>query len=368
LTPARAEPGARLTGAPTVCVVAGALDDALLETLRAATGRADLIYDGPPHALSGGFWADLVAFRLADPPAGLDGDLVARVMPDAAVAAKETAIQRAVAEQGFATPAVRLAGGADCPLGRAYLVMDLAIGMPMLGGLDGVGAIVQLPRLARMLPRVMARAAAQLHALDPAPATLALDGVDGVPRTPAELLDRQVVNATLLGRADLAAAAAALAKSRPTGEPDVICHGDLHPFNVLIDPAGELTLLDWSVSAIAPRSFDLGFTSLMLGHPPLDVPRPFRPLVRAAGRWVKRAFLREYEQQAGVPVDEAGLAWHTALHALRALVEVAAWDAAGEIGAHAGHPWLTIAPALSEELAAATDIRVALPVIPRAAV
>src|SRR5688500_20244756 len=98
-------------------------------------------------------------------------------MPDPATAAKETAIQAAVAAQGYPTPAVHLAGGPDDGLGRAFMVMDLADGDPLLGGLGGAGAIAAPPRLARHLPSVLAPATAGPHRLHPAPLRAPLPGL-----------------------------------------------------------------------------------------------------------------------------------------------------------------------------------------------
>ncbi len=73
------------------------------------------------------------------------------------------------------------------------------------------------------------------------------------------------------GRPDLADAARWLADHRPAPAPDVICHGDLHPFNLLADGA-RVTVLDWSTALLAPRAHDVAFTSLLLSEPPLHVP------------------------------------------------------------------------------------------------
>ena len=64
----------------------------LLAMLRTATGNPQLDFAAPPEPLTGGFWAELLAFRLTGAPDGLDGDLVARVMPDPALARKETLV------------------------------------------------------------------------------------------------------------------------------------------------------------------------------------------------------------------------------------------------------------------------------------
>jgi hypothetical protein len=87
------------------------LPERLLAVLRTATSNPRLDFAAPPEPLTGGFWAELLAFRLVGAPAGFDGDLVARVMPDAAVARKETLVQAEVARCGFPTPKVRAAGG-----------------------------------------------------------------------------------------------------------------------------------------------------------------------------------------------------------------------------------------------------------------
>ena len=87
------------------------LSGQLLQVLRTATGTPALAYDRAPQVLSGGFWAELLAFSLTDPPQGWPRELVARVMPDPGLARKETVVQAAVAAAGYPTPAVRASGG-----------------------------------------------------------------------------------------------------------------------------------------------------------------------------------------------------------------------------------------------------------------
>jgi hypothetical protein len=129
----------------------------LIEALRNATGLPGLEYERPPGPLRGGFWAELLSFSLAQPPAGWPAELVARLMPEPGVARKETIVQRAVAAAGFPTPQVRAAGGPDCGLGRAFMVMDRASGGPLLASLDGGPAPAAVPRLLREIPAARAR-------------------------------------------------------------------------------------------------------------------------------------------------------------------------------------------------------------------
>ena len=65
----------------------------LLLALRGVTATPSLEFAGQPVRLHGGFWADLFAFRLNGATDDWDRELVARVMPDAGLAAKETIIQ-----------------------------------------------------------------------------------------------------------------------------------------------------------------------------------------------------------------------------------------------------------------------------------
>lgn len=331
----------------------------LLRVLRAATSSPALVFDGAPRRLTGGFWATLLAFRLQDAPDGWGGDLVVRVMPDPATASKETVIQRAVADQGYPTPAVHLAGGPEVGIdSQAYLVMDLASGQPLLAGLDGVQALRRLPSLARHVPVTLAGVLADLHQLAPEPARDALQATGAPPPTLGSMLVHLSAGADALGRADLVAVLDWLGANRTSAGPTVICHGDMHPFNVLVDSTGALTVLDWSAAVFAPATYDLAFTSLLLAEPPLVVPGPLRGLVRRAGGALSARFVRQYQQAVGVEVDPDELAWHQGLVCVRALLEVATWSAAGTLADRRGHPWLISGGRFASRLHGLTGVRV----------
>ncbi|MGQ0433725.1 MAG: phosphotransferase [Microthrixaceae bacterium] len=335
------------------------LSTSLLGVLRRVTGDADLVYDGDPAPLTGGFWAELVTFRVAEPPSGWAGALVARVMPDSATGAKETVFQTEVADQGFATPRVLASGGpVDGVDGRAFMVMTLADGQPLLAGLDGVRALAKLPSLARRLPVTLATVLAGLHRIDPTPVERGLEAA-GIahPRLDA-MLESLRITAAALDRADLAEAATWLQAHPPAAEPTVICHGDMHPFNLLVDDHGKTTVLDWSAAMLAPGTYDLGFTSLVLAAPPLVAPRALRPVVMAAGRALSRRFVRAYERSAGRRVDPESLVWHQGVVCVRALVEVAGWVAAGTIDGRVGHPWAIASDAFASRLRDLTGVAV----------
>lgn len=329
----------------------------LLAVLRTATGNPRLEFASPPETLTGGFWAELLAFRLVGAPAAFDGDLVARVMPDPSLARKETLVQAEVARLGFPTPKVRTAGGPEDGLGRAFMVMDRAPGTPLLAGLGGIRALAQLPRLAVTIPETLAVAMSELHHLDPGPLRSQLDAGLAVTPTVAGLLEHLRASSEIYGRPDLAGAARWLAANPPPAAPEVICHGDLHPFNLLASPAGAAIVLDWSAALLGPRAYDVAFTTVILTDPPVLVPAPLRPVAGTAGQMLSWRFEHRYRRHSGVAIDPGSLRWHQALVRLRALAEVAGWDTS-ERAQRRSHPWLVSGPAFAARLSRLTGAHV----------
>jgi aminoglycoside phosphotransferase (APT) family kinase protein len=325
----------------------------LIGVLRSVTGAPGLEYERQPEPMHGGFWAALFSFSLANPPDDWPAELVARLMPDPGTARKETIVQTAVAAAGFPTPVVRASGGPDCGLGRAFMVMDRATGEPALSGLDGGLTLAGFRRLLRKIPALLAGTMARLHALDPDLVRGELEQLRDVPVSEAGLLAMLAGRAAEFGRPDLVSAARWLTDHPPAPAPDVICHGDLHPFNLLAD-GDRVTVLDWSTALLAPRAHDVGFTSLLLSEPPLRVPGWQRPLVRMAGAELARRFVRGYERQTATTIEPGELRWYQAVACLRALVEVASWVHQDVVGAHADHPWLLLGPVLARRLATLT--------------
>ena len=325
----------------------------LIGVLRSTVGVPDLEYNHRPEPMRGGFWAELFSFSLTHPPGGWPAELVARLMPDPGTARKETIVQTAVAAAGFPTPFVRASGGPDCGLGVAFMVMDRATGGSALSGLDGVPTPAVLRRLLRQVPEQLAGSMARLHALDPDLVRGELGQVRGVPVSVPGLVSMLAQFAVEFGRPDLVGAARWLTEHPPAPAPDVICHGDLHPFNLLTD-GDRVTVLDWSTALLAPRAHDVAFTSLLLSEPALRVPGWQRPLVRVFGKLLARRFVRDYHRQTAVTVEPGELSWHQAVVCLRALVEVASWVHQGVAGTHAAHPWLISGPAFARRLTALT--------------
>ena len=332
----------------------------VLEQLRERTGRPDLAYATTPTQLGGGFWAEIFAIRFSDPPPELPGDLVLRVMPDELLALKETAVQTEVAAQGFPAPGVRLAGDASAGLGRAFMIMDRAPGAPPMSGLSGPAALLHVGSLVAKLPSILAESMARLHRLDPEPVRQRLG--DSPPEAAigvTAFLDNLIVWADALGRLDLATAGKRLRELRPPAAREVICHGDLHPFNLLVDE-GRVTVVDWTAALLAEPAYDVAFTWLLLSHAPLEMPAMLRPMIQAASRQVGRSFLRQYRRRSAHLVSRGAFDWHVGLHCLRTQIEVAEWEAAGTLADKAGHPWLTNRAPFARKVSELTGVEIAL--------
>jgi aminoglycoside phosphotransferase (APT) family kinase protein len=326
--------------------------ESVIRLLRAQPGLENAEIAAPPEPLTGGFWASISVLRLANVPPGTDR-LVLRIMPDPAIAAKEAVFHREVARQRFPVPAVRLAAGSDAGLGAAFLVMEHAAGRMPLGGLGGLAAARRLPSIARTLPVLLGEVTARLHGLDPWPARDALrDAAVSVPADAPAMLDWLRAAAADAGRPDLAAAARWLAANPPPSGRQAICHGDIHPFNLLVD-GDRWTLLDWTTALIADPAFDLAYTIMMLRRPPLAAPPPVRALLSAAGTALARRFLAAYRRAGGMRPDSAALRWFSCLHALRIVVEVDSWHRDGGPG-RPDHPWTAMAPWAARQLARTT--------------
>ncbi len=326
-------------------------EHALLEVVRDATARPELEFERRPTPLTGGFFAQMFRFSLRDAPETLEGELVARLIPDARLGAWEACVQAELTRQRFRSPAVRLTVPPTAPLDRFLMVMDFVEGEPPLSGLTLARVATQIPRLARSLPDQLAVVTADLHRLDPEPLAQALEQLDsGLPTTLAGFIQARIEMAVAIDRTDLASAGQRLLDTEPATRTRVICHGDLHPFNLLVADDG-MVLVDWSVSRIAHPAFDLAFTELMVGNPPIPMPTVAARLLRPVARGMTRRFLRTYRELAPpVPdLDDAVMTWHRRVHAFRALVELAGWDATGQRPT-AAHPWIVLEPDLVEIL------------------
>ena len=292
----------------------------LVEYLSASLDGARVGLAEPPAPVSGGFDTEIYTLRLVGVPPNLSGPLILRVLSsqyDARRALREQAIQNALAAQGYPAPRAPLASADPSILGAGFLIMERLPGRPLLA----------MRRLG--MAGVLVRAQRRLHSLDAAPVLKALEAA--VPGASAEhtvsgqlaQYERRVARAALLG---LAPALGWLRANRPTVEgPAVVCHGDFHPQNLLVDERREVTgVLDWPNTLIAERACDVASSRVILRYAPVEVagvPRSMRWLVRAA----RLALVRRYMtgQRRAAPLHAPSLRYYEALGCMRGFLRVA---------------------------------------------
>jgi aminoglycoside phosphotransferase (APT) family kinase protein len=295
----------------------------LLEALRRDSGLDDLRYAVEPQPVGGGFWAEILTFRLAGVTPPFAGDLVAKIMPSRLLGDREALVQASVAELGDPAPQVLVRGTGPRNAGGCYFVMPRADGAPPLAAVNAAALARSVPSLALRLPTMLAELAVRLHSLDPAPLRAALRAEPGWPIDVDDLVADITAAADRVADNDLANAIRIMLAARPRlKNRDVICHGDLHPLNIVVGRAGA-TVLDWTAARLGPPAFDVAFTALLLAHPPIEVgPALARPL-HVAGRWLARRFVAGYRRRAGWDLPREELSWYTQLHSARILLEVA---------------------------------------------
>lgn len=288
---------------------ADAVARGLVEHLRASLGEPGLSLAEPPVPLAGGFDTEIFAVRLRAASPEFARPLVLRVLRayhDPGMVLREQVIQNAVAEQGYPAPRVLHASLDPVPVGAAFLLMERVPGSPLVS--------------ARPLgmERPLLDAQLRLHALDATRLVRALGEAvtfDGY----VAALERRVIRTGLHG---LTSSMRWLREHRPPpAARPVICHGDLHPQNVLMEGRRVTGVLDWPNTVVADAAFDIASTHTILRFVPpalASMPRSLRWLARVGQPLLAARYLRGYRRQQALDADR--LAYYEVAAAMRALV------------------------------------------------
>jgi aminoglycoside phosphotransferase (APT) family kinase protein len=337
------------------------IDDALLRVLTAHTGREQTFKDRPVP-IAGGFWAAIFGFELAEPSEEMHGPLVLRVMPNPQVGEVETIVQREVALLGYPTPRV-VFDGFDEGLGGAFMVMERVDGVHLLSGIRIGGALLGLPKIIRRIARQLSMASVQLHDLDPKPIVeaLAVEGVDVSKLGPQSRL-RDVHVAADATRCGLDKVLEWLEQRQPSFEPHVVCHGDIHPYNMLVTPDGSFNVLDWTNATLCRREYDLGCTAALLQCAPVEVPRIAQRPLRGVTGSVARRFVDAYRASSAshAPINLDVVEWFETLQYARCLASVVVSPIDDPI-IGPKHPFRIAGPAMVRQVEMITGVAVELP-------
>lgn len=262
----------------------------------------------PPISKDEGFDSAIHFVRLAGEQldAAWSEPLVLRVKPSAErgdVAAFEAAAQDWLADRSFPAPRVLavLEPGTISP--GPVQVMQRAPGVIVLD------AVLSKPWRAPALVRRLAVLQAELHELPPG----------GFP-SDEDLFDKRLrlVRATAdalqhRGLFDALARVEALTDEIRRA-PAVVCHGDYHPLNVLIDD-DDLWVIDWTDAGVGDRHGDVARTITLFGVAAIAASSTVERIVlRAAGPILGRVYRRAYARHA--PLARRRLELWTPVHLL----------------------------------------------------
>lgn len=299
----------------------------LRERLGASVGFAET-----PEPLSGGFDTTILAFRLSGAPADWEGPLILRVMTrgdSGPRVLREAAVHAALVKAGFPAPRVLLHDTDLAPLGLPFLIMKRLPGETMWSAAAKTG----LPAFLA-IPRRLAELQVRLHrlggeALREGARALGVDPAMMGVQADVERLHRRIARERLMG---LLPGADWLVDRLPApAQGEVICHGDFHPLNIMMDGDRLSGVIDWANAVIAEPAYDVaGLCTIALYADP-GVPTWARGLAGLARRLMVSRYMGVY--RAALPLETRNLAYYEAIRILSALTF------AGEQRPQSGNPW-----------------------------
>jgi aminoglycoside phosphotransferase (APT) family kinase protein len=233
---------------------------------------------------------------------------------DPARVLRERATQNAVADLGYPAPRVALAVMDPGPVGGPFLIMERLPG-------------VALPRAAPLgMAGVLVEHQLRLHALDPEPVLRAIER-EGVNRALAtfdgylDQFERRLTGASLAG---LAPTMTWLRARRPRpDQPPVICHGDFHPQNILVQNGAVTGVVDWPNAVVAEPVFDVAATRVILRFVPVTLATmsaPMRVVARMARPVLAARYLAGYRRRRHLDSDR--LAYYEVASCMRSLLRI----------------------------------------------
>lgn len=298
----------RSSGAVAAALVAWAADRfRTLVELRNEPRSVGAGFDSYIHLVQ--LWGDGLPPQWREP-------LVVRILPTAdraQQASAEAAAQDWAADRGFPAPRVLAVLMPDELVGLPVQVMERAPGVTMLE------ALKKAPWRARSLVDQLGDLHLRLHSLDPAGWPGAADAGElaakrlSLPHRAAAVLDDPVLSAALERAEAMVAAGVGGAES-------VVCHGDFHPLNVVVDGA-QAALIDWTDAGLGPREADVSRSALIFHLASIAANSgPERAVLRVTGPRLSRRYLHIYQRGARLDADRMRR-WE-ALHCLHGWAQV----------------------------------------------
>lgn len=225
----------------------------LITYLRDEIRDSTIDYASPLTPLKGGFETFMFSFKLKNVDEELNQTLVLRIFPEhygPKNAVWEGTIQNTLANEGYPVPKVHLICTDKSILSGAFIIMEFLSGKPMMTA-------------SRNVPEILAKTHAKLHSIDPKLLIKALKK-HGFNKNDYLFIKTYIKDLKTAKKSDLPWVldiAEWLFKNRPP-EPKhlAICHGDFHPYNILIQEGKITGVLDWGSMLIADPAVDIANT------------------------------------------------------------------------------------------------------------
>ncbi|MHA2427789.1 MAG: phosphotransferase [Candidatus Hermodarchaeia archaeon] len=275
----------------------------LLTYLRNKFDDPSIQYSLPPTPLTGGYMTKTYRFELQGAPERIPQGLVLRLFPPFSPTGQaylEGTVQTVLYNASFPAPRVVAICTDPAILGGEFLVMAYMVRELLLNASP-----------VDVVPEQLAQTQLWLHSIDPQPVIDALDRAH---------IRRDVSACIALPESRIATPSfhwlkpgLAWIHNHIPQEPttNVICHGDFHPYNILVDKGRISAVLDWSAMYLVDSAFDVADTVIKLSCngpgivPSIDWPR------------LTHQYVQHYAREH--PLDSDRLTFYEAVWCLRVL-------------------------------------------------
>jgi aminoglycoside phosphotransferase (APT) family kinase protein len=235
------------------------ISDKFIAYLRSELKEPTIGYESPLIRLEGGYETAIYRFSLKCAQEELSKSLALRIYPGyygTGNAVWESTIQNVLAGEGYPVPNVHFTCTDMTILGGAFIVMDFLPGKLM----------ITAPT--ETIPELLGITHAALHNIDPQPLIEAL-GERGINEDNLGLSGQYKWLEEAGNKHSWAHDGVEwLIKNRPPDpEHPVLCHGDFHPLNILIQEGKVTGVLDWPGFHIADAVMDVANTVVLTTMP-----------------------------------------------------------------------------------------------------
>jgi len=282
------------------------IDDLLLSYLRSELQDQRLTYSTPPTPVEGGYDTAIYRFQLEGASDELAEPLILRVFTGSSPnrATFESLVQGAVSGVGYPAPSVYFTCTDEAILSAGFLIMELMPGRLM----------TDLPE--EVMPEILAEAHLHLHGIDANPIREALESSGfSSSRRSFDNLIRGFTKQVEERRYDWLHDGLEWLEENRTGEPErlVICHGDFHPLNLLVEDGRVSGVLDWAGFLLGEPAYDVG-TTVFLGQ-------VAAPALLPGIDWSRlvRRYLEFYRSSS--PLESEQVDYYSAFRCLWAMLE-----------------------------------------------